>query len=117
VVPSQHSALDSHRPPLALQQRPPLQLMPSQHSLAPVHAAEGREQHAPSRQSRPRSHAVPPQHRWVACPQRPGSGGASMSGTSDDGGTKSSTKKGMSFLPPPAPASSTARPLAQAKSE
>lgn len=117
AVPSQHSALDSQRPPEAWQQRPPVQLMPSQQSLGPAQAAEGSEQHAPSRQSSPRSQAVPPQHRCVAWPQRPGSGAASMSGTSEDGGVKSSTKRGMSFLPPPRPASSEARPPAHAKSE
>lgn len=65
--------------------------IPSQHSPAPVHAAAGSEQHAPSRQSSPRSHAVPPQQRWLAWPQRPGSGGESGLGPSRSL-AKSSTK-------------------------
>jgi hypothetical protein len=56
--------------------------IPSQHSPAAVHVAAGSEQHAPSRQSSPRSQAVPPQQRWLAWPQRPGSGGESMFGPS-----------------------------------
>lgn len=117
VVPSQQSALDSQRPPAAKQQRLPVQLIPSQQSLAPVHAAEGSAQHAPSRQSSPRSQAVPPQQRCVACPQRVGVGAASMSGTSDGGGSKSSTNTGMSFLPTPVLASSATWPPAHAVRE
>ena len=92
VVPSQQSALVSQRSPMAWQQRPVMHCIPSQHSPGAVHVAAGSEQHAPSRQSRPRSHAVPPQHRWLAWPQRPGSGGDPGLGASRSFFPKSSTK-------------------------